>query len=53
MRDSTKAGGYRKIRISPHPAYRNEGIPDLIPPDAVLIVRLWWRQNLYDDMAGV
>lgn len=48
-----KAGGYRKVRISPHLAYRDEGIPDLIPPDAVLIVELWLRQNLYDDMTGV
>ncbi|WHZ17685.1 MAG: hypothetical protein OJF52_004538 [Nitrospira sp.] len=48
-----KADGYRKVRISPHLAYRDEGIPDLIPPDAVLIVELWLRQNLYDDMTGV
>lgn len=38
-----KAGGYRKVRISPHLAYRDKGIPDLIPPDAVLIVELWLR----------
>lgn len=39
-----KAGGYRKIRISPHLAYRDKGIPDLIPADAVLIVEVWLRQ---------
>lgn len=38
-----KAGGYRKVRVSPHLAYRDQGIPDLIPPDAVLIVELWLR----------
>jgi FKBP-type peptidyl-prolyl cis-trans isomerase 2 len=38
-----KAGGYRKVRISPHLAYRNEGIPDLVPPDSVLIVEIWLR----------
>ena len=38
-----KAGGYRKVRISPHLAYRDKGIPDLIPPKAVLIVELWVR----------
>jgi hypothetical protein len=38
-----KAGGYRKVRISPHLAYRDKGIPDLVPPDAVLIVELWLR----------
>jgi FKBP-type peptidyl-prolyl cis-trans isomerase len=38
-----KASGYRKVRISPRLAYRDKGIPDLIPPDAVLIVELWLR----------
>jgi FKBP-type peptidyl-prolyl cis-trans isomerase len=36
-----KAGGYRKVRISPHLAYRDKGIPDLIPANAVLVVELW------------
>jgi FKBP-type peptidyl-prolyl cis-trans isomerase (trigger factor) len=39
-----KVDGYRKVRISPHLAYRDKGIPDLIPPDAVLIVDLWVRK---------
>ena len=38
-----KVGGHRKVRISPHLAYRDKGIPDLIPPDAVLICELWLR----------
>jgi FKBP-type peptidyl-prolyl cis-trans isomerase len=38
-----KVGGYRKARVSPHLAYRDKGIPDLIPPDALLIVELWLR----------
>ena len=38
-----KVGGYRKVRVSPHLAYRDKGVPDLIPPDAVLIVELWLR----------
>ena len=38
-----KIGGYRKVRISPHLAYRDKGIPDLIPPDAVLICEIWLR----------
>jgi hypothetical protein len=36
-----KVGGYRKVRISPQLAYRDEDIPDLIPPDAVLVVEIW------------
>jgi len=38
-----KAGGYRKVRVSPHLAYRDKGISDLIPPDAVLICEIWLR----------
>jgi len=38
-----KVGGYRKVRISPHLAYRDQGIPDLIPPVAVLICEVWLR----------
>lgn len=38
-----RVGGYRKVRVSPHLAYREIGIPDLILPDAVLIVELWLR----------
>ncbi|MGZ9189190.1 MAG: FKBP-type peptidyl-prolyl cis-trans isomerase [Nitrospira sp.] len=44
-----KVGGYRKVRIGPHLAYRDEGVADLIPPDAVLIVELWLRESLYDE----
>jgi FKBP-type peptidyl-prolyl cis-trans isomerase len=39
-----KQGGYRKVRLSPHLAYREKGIDDLIPADAVLIVELWLRE---------
>ena len=38
-----KVGGFRKVQVSPHLAYRDEGIPDLIPPDAVLICEVWLR----------
>lgn len=39
-----KVGGYRKVRISPHLAYHDKGIPDMIPPDAVLICEIWLRR---------
>jgi FKBP-type peptidyl-prolyl cis-trans isomerase len=39
-----KAGGYRKIRLSPHLAYGDQGLDGLIPANAVLIVELWLRQ---------
>ncbi|MEK9142410.1 MAG: FKBP-type peptidyl-prolyl cis-trans isomerase [Nitrospirota bacterium] len=41
-----KAGGYRKVRISPHLAYRDKGLPGLIPPHAVLVVEIWLRAVL-------
>jgi hypothetical protein len=39
-----KAGGYRKVRISPHLAYRDEGPGDLLSPNSVLIAELWLRE---------
>jgi FKBP-type peptidyl-prolyl cis-trans isomerase len=38
-----KVGGYRKVRVSPHLAYGDKGIQDLVPPDAVLICEIWLR----------
>ena len=38
-----KVGGYRKVRVSPHLAYRDKGLMDLIPSDAVFLVELWLR----------
>lgn len=38
-----KVGGYRKVRVSPHLAYRDKRVPELIPPDAVLIYEIWLR----------
>ena len=34
-------GGYRRVRIAPHLAYRDAGVPGKIPPNAVLVVELW------------
>ena len=34
-------GGYREVRIAPHLAYGEKGVPGLIPPDAILRVKLW------------
>ena len=52
-----KVGGYRKVRVSPHLAYRDEGIPDLIPPDAVLICEVWLRNivgsSSVESLSGV
>lgn len=39
-----KIGGYRKVRLSPHLAYRDQGLDGLIPANAVLVVELWLRQ---------
>lgn len=39
-----KVGGYRKVRVSPHLAYRAKGSSDLVPPDAVLICEIWLRR---------
>lgn len=36
-----RSGGYRKIKISPHLAYRDVGVSGKIPPNAVMIFDLW------------
>ena len=38
-----KKNGYRKVRVSPHMAFRGEGLPGLVPANAVLVVELWLR----------
>jgi FKBP-type peptidyl-prolyl cis-trans isomerase len=52
-----KVGGYRKVRVSPHLAYRDKGIPDLIPPNSVLICEIWLRKieglSLAESLPGV
>ena len=39
-----RAGGFRKIRVGPHLAYRDRGLPGLIPPDAALNISVWLRE---------
>lgn len=39
-----KPGGYRKVKVSPHLAYGDRGIPGLIPANALLVVEIWLRQ---------
>jgi len=34
-------GGYREILVSPHLAYRQVGVPNLIPANALLRIQLW------------
>lgn len=36
-----KKGGYREVLVSPHLAYREEGIPGRIPENALLRIKLW------------
>ena len=38
-----REGGYRRVKVSPHLAYREEGIPDKVPPNAVIIFEIWLR----------
>ena len=36
-----RARGYREVLVSPHLAYGEEGIPNLIPARAMLRIQLW------------
>ena len=35
-----RIGGVRKLRIAPHLAYGEEGVEDLIPANALLVVEV-------------
>lgn len=41
-----RPGGYRKVRVGPHLAWRDKGIAGLVPPNAVLVVEIWLRDVL-------
>jgi FKBP-type peptidyl-prolyl cis-trans isomerase len=38
--EGMREGGVRRLRVSPHLAYGEAGLPDLIPPNAVLVVEV-------------
>ena len=38
--DTMRVGGYRKVTISPHLAYGEQGIPGIIPPQAVITAEI-------------
>lgn len=38
-----RENGYREVKISPHLAYGESGIKDLIPPNALLHCKIWLK----------
>lgn len=44
-----QAGGYREVLVGPHLCYGAAGVAGLIPPDAMLRIRLWVHEV---DVAG-
>lgn len=38
-----RPNGYREVLVSPHLAYAENGVPGLIPPNALLRIQLWVR----------
>jgi len=39
-----REGGYKKVKVSPHLGYRDEGVQKKVPPNAVLIYELWMNK---------
>lgn len=35
-----RVGGTRRIRVAPHLAYRETGVPGVVPPNALLVVEV-------------
>jgi hypothetical protein len=42
-----REGGYRKVKVSPHLAYGETGIPDQVPANAVIVFDIWLRKIRY------
>jgi FKBP-type peptidyl-prolyl isomerase-like protein len=38
--EGMRVGGRRRLRVAPHLAYREAGVPGVIPPDALLTVEI-------------
>jgi hypothetical protein len=38
--EGMRVGGRRRLRVAPHLAYREAGVPGVIPPDALLTVEV-------------
>jgi FKBP-type peptidyl-prolyl cis-trans isomerase len=38
--EGMRIGGVRKLRVSPHLAYRDTGVPGVVPPNAVFIFEI-------------
>jgi FKBP-type peptidyl-prolyl cis-trans isomerase len=45
--EGMRIGGTRKLKISPHLAYGEKGIPDTIPSNAVLIFEVTILEERY------
>lgn len=39
-----REGGYRKVKVAPHFAYGKDGIPNKVPPNAVITFEIWLRK---------
>jgi FKBP-type peptidyl-prolyl cis-trans isomerase len=39
-----KAGGYRKVKAKPHLAYREAGVPGVVPKNAILTFEIWLQK---------
>lgn len=37
-------GGYRKVKVSPHLAYGDAGVPGTIPSNALLVCQVWLKR---------
>lgn len=38
--EGMRIGGTRRIRVAPHLAYRETGVPGIIPPNALLVIEV-------------
>jgi hypothetical protein len=39
-----REGGYRKVKASPHLAFKMKGVPGVIPPNSAMVFEIWVRK---------
>ena len=51
--EGMRVGGTRRLKISPHMGYREEGVPGIIPPNSVIVAEITILEESADQHSPV